>query len=286
MVAASIAETLRSAEILYAPGVWDGMSARITEQAGFSALFSSGMAIAASLGMPDADIYTMTENLAAVRRIVEASSLPLIADADHGYGGPLNVMRTVRSFEHAGASAVIIEDQASPKRCPVCVDDPVSLVPIKEAVGRIRAACDARRRSDTLIVARTDALGTEALQRATAYGEAGADFIFPVSKTFKSVDEWQECRRCAGVPLLACLTTSTWVEREFDDETMRKIGVRIALLPFQAMNAAIGAMRNALDQIRAGTPPAKISESQLTHDQFRRFIDFDGAMAIERRYSG
>lgn len=285
MATTTITEALKSTSVLYVPGVWDGMSARVAELAGYRVLFSSGMAIAASLGMPDADIYTMTENLGAVRRIVEVSRSPLIADIDHGYGGPLNVMRTVRLFEAAGARAVIIEDQASPKRCPVCVDEPVTLASLEEAVRRVRAACDAREHASTLVIARTDAFGAEAMKRAEAYAKAGADFIFPVSKTFKTPAEWHECHRRAGLPLLACLTSSTWVEREFDQATMERIGVRIALLPFHALYAAIGAMRGALDRIQTGTPPWAVSQDQLTHDQFRTFIDFDGVMALEQRYS-
>ena len=285
MSAKTIADLLDEEEVLYVPGVWDGMSARVAMQAGYTSLFSSGMAVAASLGMPDADVYTMSENLGALRRIVEAACLPVIADIDTGYGGPLNVMRTVRLFEAAGASAFLIEDQRSPKRCPVCVDNAVDLAPRIEAVARIRAACDAREDSTTLVIARTDASGAEALDRAQAYAEAGADFIFPVSRTFSSLEEWAACREKTGLPLLACLTPSTWVERDFDRSTMKQLGVRIALLPFSGLYAAIGAMRTALRRLRDGEEPAAVGQAYLTHDEFRAFIGFDDMLEIEQRYT-
>jgi methylisocitrate lyase len=281
----SIAELLSKGKLLYVPGAWDGLSARVAQQAGYPALFSSGMAIAASFGMPDADIYTMSENLAAVRRIREAAPLPLIADLDHGYGGPLNVQRAVRLFEQAGATAVIIEDQASPKRCPICVDDPVALAPVADAAARIRAACDARVDPETMIVARTDASGAEAISRAEAYAKAGADMIFPVSKTFATTGQWADCHRAVGLPLLACLTSGTWVERDFDRATMEQIGVRVALLPFHALYAAIAAMRRALDRMQAGDAPAAVSADGLSHEEFRAFIDFDAIMAREAQYA-
>ena len=280
-----LAQLMEQEGPVYLPGVWDGLSARIAEQAGYRALFSSGMAIAASLGMPDADIYTMSENLDAVRRIREASQLPLLADVDHGYGGPLNIIRTVQRFEAAGVQGVIIEDQASPKRCPICVDDPVELVPIEVAVARVRAAAEARGRSRTLLVARTDASGDEALRRAEAYARAGADLIFPVSKTFATTEQWEACRCACGLPLLACLTSGTWVERDFDAGTMRQIGVKLALLPFQALYAGIFAMQEALRRMQGGEAPASVSSSYLTHDKFRDFIGFAEATATEKNYA-
>lgn len=271
--------------VVYLPGVWDGLSARVAERAGYGALFSSGMAIAASLGMPDADVYTMTENLDAVRRIHEASRLPILADIDHGYGGPLNVIRTVRLFEASGAQGIIIEDQASPKRCPVCVDDAVALVTVQVAAARVRAAYEATQRADTIIVARTDASGDDALRRAEAYAAAGADFIFPVSKTFSSAEQWEACSHATGLPLLACLTSGTWVERDFDDATMRQIGVKLALLPFQALYAGIHAMDDALRRIHSGEPPASISKDYFAHERFKDFIGFAEAIATEKAYS-
>lgn len=267
------------------PGVWDGLSARVATQAGFTALFSSGMAIAASLGMPDADIYTMTENLDAVRRVREATRLPIVADIDHGYGGALNVIRTVRQFEAAGVAGVIIEDQASPRRCPVCVDDPVTVLSFHEAVARVRAASEARTNTNTLLVARTDASGEEAIVRAEAFAAAGADLIFPVSRTFSTIDEWRACAGRANVPLVACLTPGTWIEREFTPEVMRRVGVGLALLPFHGLYPAIHAMQRSLARVRAGEAYAQVSADYLRHDAFRTFIGFDETMQVERDYT-
>ncbi len=116
--------------LVYAPGVWDGLTAKLAEQAGFSALCASGFAVSAALGLPDAELYTMTENLQAVRTIREASSLPLVADIDTGYGNAVSAARTATRFAEAGVQGVFMEDQLSPKKCPICVGEPVDLISV------------------------------------------------------------------------------------------------------------------------------------------------------------
>jgi methylisocitrate lyase len=276
-------ELLSDTPVLYAPGVWDGLSAILAKNAGFNALCASGFAISASLGMPDAELYSMTENLYAVRVISSSTSLPVICDIDTGYGNAVNVMRTIREFEHAGASAVFMEDQLAPKRCPICVGDPVPLITIDEGAGKIRAACDARS-SDLLIIARTDASGDEALKRAEAYVKAGADMIMPVTKTFSSVDEWAKCHEIVGVPLMATLTSGTWVEKEFTQEIMEQIGVKIALLPLQVLYASVTGMREALTRLYSGESPSAVSASYIPHRDFSELIGFDEIEALQRKY--
>lgn len=255
-----------------AAGVWDGLSGVLAQQAGFRVLFGSGLAVAASLGLPDFDLYTMSENLASTRTVLGATTMPLISDIDHGYGDVSMIRRTVREFEAAGASGVVIEDQAAPKRCPICVDDPVTVVARTEAVDRVRAAVTARTDPDTLIVARTDSSGDEALHRAVAFADAGADLVMPVSKTFSSLDEWSRCARETPVPLVACLTPSTWVEREFTGDVLRELRIGLALLPFQSLYASIRAMKEAYFELARTDSVSDLSVPGVSHEEYLEAI--------------
>lgn len=269
--------------LVYAPGVWDGLTARLAEQAGFSALCASGFAISAGLGLPDAELYTMSENLDAVRTIHAASDLPLVADIDTGYGNAVNAARTAGKFVEAGVQGMFMEDQVSPKSCPICVGDPVDLITVAEATGKIRAVRDSIP-DDVLLIARTDARGDEALARAKAYVDAGADMIMPVTKTFSSIEEWDRCHTEVGVPLMATLTASTWTERDFTPEVLEQIGVRLALLPTQILMAATGAMQEALRRLASGEPAAEVSKDALPHHEFVEMIGFSEVEAMQRKY--
>ncbi|WP_119418708.1 isocitrate lyase/PEP mutase family protein [Desertibaculum subflavum] len=179
--AAAFRERLRRPPILVAPGVFDALGALIAEQAGFEALYLSGASLAYTrLGRPDIGLVSLAELAQAVGQIRERVALPLIVDADTGFGNALNVQRTVSLLEREGASAIQLEDQSSPKRCGHL--DGKSLIRTGEMVGKIRAAVDARRSGDTIIVARTDAIAVEgfaaAIERAERYLEAGADVLF------------------------------------------------------------------------------------------------------------
>jgi len=283
MLAPSLSEVIARDGVIYAPGVWDGLSARIAEQAGFSALCASGFAVAAGLGLPDAEIFTATEGVDAVRRIREASSLPIIADIDTGYGNAINAGRTAASMRRAGVSAVFMEDQISPKRCPICVGDPVEVTPLREAIGKVRAAKDALG-DDVLLIARTDAVGDEALKRAEAYVANGADLIMPVSKTFASLDDWRRCHELAGVPLVASLTAWTWVEREFTAEVMAQIGVKIALVATHGVLAAATALRDSFTRLAAGEALPQVSGSYMQHEDFVQLIGFPEMEARQQKY--
>lgn len=271
-----------STGLVQAPGVWDGLTARLAEQAGFPALCASGFAISAALGYPDAELYTMSENLQAVRTVREASPLPVIADIDTGYGNAVNAARTARRFADAGVAAVFMEDQRSPKRCPLIPGAEVDLVDVTEAGGKVRAVKDAA--GDMIVIARTDAVGDEALRRAEAYVEAGADMIMPVTKTFASVEEWARCHEVTGVPLTATLTASAWTEREFTPEVMEQIGVRLALLPTQVLMAVAGAAQRCLQRLAAGEPPASVSADGLPHHDFVGMIGMDEIQRQQHAY--
>ncbi|GAA5055956.1 methylisocitrate lyase [Nocardia callitridis] len=263
--------------------MWDGLTARLAEQAGFNALCASGFAVSAALGLPDAELYTMTENLQAVRTIRESSALPLVADIDTGYGNAVNAARTATRFVSAGVGGMFMEDQVAPKSCPICVGEPVDLITSEEATGKIRAVRDSIP-DDVLLIARTDARGDDALRRAQAYVEAGADMIMPVTKTFDTVAQWERCHNEVGVPLMATLTASTWTEREFTPEVLDRIGVRLALLPTQVLMAVAGAARETLRRLASGEAPAEVSADALAHHEFVELIGFPGVEAMQRKY--
>jgi len=269
--------------VIYAPGVWDGLSARLATQAGFSAVCASGFAIAASLGIPDVELFTATEGIDAVRKIHEATDLPIIADIDTGYGNAINAARTAANMRSAGVSAIFMEDQISPKRCPICVGDPVDVYPLAESVGKVRAVRDALG-DDTLLIARTDSVGDDAIARAVAYVEAGADLIMPVSKTFSSQEEWLKCHEMTGVPLVCSLTAWTWVEREFTEEVMRDVGIKIGLVATHAVLAAATALRDTFTRLAGGEPLPEVSASYMQHHEFTKLIGFPEWEANQQKY--
>ncbi|MEU7631218.1 isocitrate lyase/PEP mutase family protein [Nocardia sp. NPDC049220] len=279
----SLAELIARDGVIRAPGVWDGLSARIAQQAGFPAVCASGFAIAAALGMPDAEVFTATEGVDAVRKIREACEVPIIADIDTGYGNAINAQRTAASMRRAGVSAVFMEDQVSPKRCPICVGDPVEVTPLPEAIGKVRAAKEGLG-EDVLLIARTDAVGAEALERAEAYVAAGADLIMPVSKTFKTLEEWHRCHELTSVPLVASLTAWTWVEREFTDDAMAQAGIKIAMVATHGILAAATAIRDSFTRLAAGEPLPDVSGSYMEHTDFVDMIGFPEMEERQRAY--
>jgi methylisocitrate lyase len=283
MARTSLVDLIAEDGVIHAPGVWDGLSARIADQTGFSAVCASGFAIAAALGMPDAEVFTATEGVDAVRKIHEATDLPIIADIDTGYGNAINAGRTAASMRRAGVSAVFMEDQVSPKRCPICIGDPVEITPLVEATGKVRAA-KAGLGDGVLLIARTDAVGDDALRRAEAYVAAGADLIMPVSKTFSSLEEWRRCHELTGVPLVASLTAWTWVAREFTDEAMAQAGIKIAMVATHGILAAATAVRDSFTRLAAGEPLPDVSGRYMEHEDFVQMIGFPEMEERQRTY--
>jgi 2-methylisocitrate lyase-like PEP mutase family enzyme len=228
-----LAARLRRRPILLAPGVFDGLSAALAEAAGFEALYLSGASLAYTrLGMPDVGLVTLSELADALARIRERTELPILVDADTGFGNALNVQRTVRLLERAGASAVQIEDQAFPKRCGHLSGK--SLIPTDEMVGKIRAALDARSSRELLIVARTDAIAVEgferALERARAYAEAGADLLFVEAP--RSLDELAAVpRRFAGGPPLVANIVEGGSTPALDAAALEALGYAVVIFP-------------------------------------------------------
>jgi methylisocitrate lyase len=223
----------------------------------------------------------MTENLTVTRNVVNAVNIPVISDIDNGYGNALNVMRTIREFENAGVSAVIIEDQASPKRCPA-VANVVEIIPVDMAVGKIKAAIDARRDKNLLIIGRTDAMTeNEALDRASAYVAAGADLIQPISKCFTNIEGLRKLREHCGVPL--SLQLLGWLERDLQIPDIEAIA-GIATHPFVPLMSAVQAMRDNLTTLARDRSSKALPRGVISHDKFAEFIGFGKIVELEQKY--
>ncbi|MEO1192323.1 MAG: isocitrate lyase/PEP mutase family protein [Pseudomonadota bacterium] len=279
---AAFAKRLRSGETVWAAGAFDALSAKLAEEAGFEAIMSTGFGVSAShLGMPDLELYTMTENLTVVRNMANAVKIPVVADTDTGYGNAVNVMRTVRDFEQGGIAAMILEDQEVPKRCPV-VAQSLEILPIDEGVSKIRAAIEARRSEDTVIIARTDAGGeADAITRAKAYVEAGADLIQPISRCFKSLDGLKRLREACGVPL--SLQILGWLESDLKREEIEEIA-GLAVYPLVALMSATHAMRANLAQLRKDLHSHDLPQPVTAMGDFKAFIGFEEAEALQTRF--
>jgi methylisocitrate lyase len=267
---------------VWAAGAFDALSARLIEEAGFDALLTSGYGISSSfLGEPDTEIYTMSENLTVTRNICNAVTIPVIADIDTGYGNPINAMRTMREFESAGASAVIMEDQVSPKRCP-CSSLEIDIISMEEAVAKISAVASVRRNPETLIIARTDAVDpNEAMRRAMAYVAAGADIIQPISRCFKDIAGLRSMRKAAGVPL--SLQLLGWLEKDLNQAEIEEVA-GIATYPLVALMSATQAMRENLKVLSETKSSKKLPRSVIPMNDFGDFIGFPRIDALQKKF--
>lgn len=242
-------QLLAAPELLVAPGVFDGLSARIAEQAGFAAVYVSGGAVARSSGVPDLGLLTMTEVLARVREVVDAVSTPVLADADTGYGGVLNVRRTVRELERLGVAGLHLEDQVTPKKCGHY--SAKALISTGEMLGKIDAALDARSDPDLVLVARTDAVAVEgvdaALARARRYAEAGADAVFVEAP--ETTEHMQ--RIVQEVPAPTIINVFAGGRTPYlPAATLQELGFAMALVPSDLQRAAIHAMQRTARTLR------------------------------------
>ncbi|MBD1553432.1 isocitrate lyase/PEP mutase family protein [Pseudomonas typographi] len=261
---------LKSANSLIAPGAYDGLSARLVELAGFEAVYASGGAIARAAALPDIGLLSFSEVLARIENIVEASALPVIADADTGFGGAANVERTVRAFERAGVAALHLEDQAFPKRCGHLDDK--SLIDTTEMCAKIRIARRTLRDPDLVLIARTDAIAVEgfeaALARAQRYVQAGADMIFVEAP--ETVEQIQEiARRIPGPKLMNMFYGGK--TPLMPAEELASLGYQLIIIPSDLQRAAIHAMQNTLAQIKR-TGDSSALAGQLTSFQEREQI--------------
>jgi len=274
-------ERLASGKTVFAAGAYDALSARLIEGAKFDAVMTTGFGISASfLGKPDVELYTMTENLAVVRQVVASVNVPVIADCDTGYGNAVNVMRTVREFEQAGVSAVILEDQLTPKRCPA-IANKVETISIGEGVAKIKGAVEARRDPNLVIIARTDA-GTEAeaIERAKAYVAAGADMVQPISKTMKNADMLRRFRAAAGVPM--SIQMLGWLEKDLSPEDLSAMA-GLAVFPLVPLMTVAHAMMQNLTALREARTTKNLPLPVMDHNRFADLLDFPAIQDIQRR---
>ena len=277
---------LAQAKPLLVPGVYDALTALIAEQAGFEALYLSGASIAYTrLGRSDIGLTTATEVAETLACITERVALPVIVDADTGFGNALNTQRTVRSFERAGAAMIQLEDQTFPKRCGHL--DGKAVIPVAEACGKLKAALDARHDAGTLILARTDALAVEgldaALDRAEAYLACGVDALFiEALRTPEQMDA--ACRRFAQrVPLLANMVEGGKTPVQ-DAGELGARGFRIVIFPGGTARAVAHTLQAYYQSLKTHGTTAPMKESMLDFDQLNALIGTPQLLQQGRRY--
>jgi 2-methylisocitrate lyase-like PEP mutase family enzyme len=268
---------------LMAPGVADALNARLVRRHGFEAVYMTGAGTTAvRLGMPDVGLLTMTEMVDNAARIAEASGLPVIADADTGYGGVLNVRRTVRAYERAGVAAIHIEDQEMPKRCGHLMGK--QLVPVEEMQAKIRAAVDARDDPDFVLIARTDAIAVEgfeaALERAGRYREAGADVLFVEAP---GPAELPLIAPRLKAPLLYNMATSGKTPFLAKDE-IERLGFKLIIYPNWLMLAAIRAASGVLARLREEGTIAGVAQEVPSFKEFFDLLGMPEVQEMEARY--
>ena len=284
--AGRLRELLAGPEPVLAPGAYDGLTARLVEQAGFEAVYMTGFGTAASLlGRPDIGLLTFSEMVDNARRIAQAVKVPVIADADNGYGNPINVIRTVREYEAAGISAIHLEDQVSPKKCGHMEGKQV--ISAGEMVEKVHAAIEARHSEDFVVIARTDARAVEgidgALERARLYREAGADVLFveapqseeeiaAVAEAFPEVPllfNWVESGKTPPMPL----------------ERLKELGFSLIIFPVSTLLAATRSIREVLARIRTDGSPISVMDQLLPVGEFMDFIGLPEIQELEERFA-
>ncbi|MGB4135914.1 MAG: methylisocitrate lyase [Microbacterium sp.] len=283
-------ERLASGELLRFPGAFNPLSARLIERKGFEGVYISGAVLSADLGLPDIGLTTLTEVAARAQQIARMTELPAIVDADTGFGEPMNVARTIQTLEDAGLAGTHIEDQVNPKRCGHL--DGKSVVDRDTAIKRIRAAADARRDPNFLIMARTDIRAVEgldaAIDRAKALVDAGADAIFP--EAMRDLSEFEAVASALDVPILANMTEFGKSEL-FPVDALRDAGVRMVIWPVSLLRTAMGAAERALDTLLdEGHLTSRLGEMQhradlydlIDYEQYNRFDQNIFTFRVER----
>ncbi|MEE2997305.1 MAG: isocitrate lyase/PEP mutase family protein [Pseudomonadota bacterium] len=285
---ATLARKLRTTdEFIIAPGVYDMISAKMADRAGFDALYMTGSGTVAShLGLPDAGIATYTDMVSRAGRVAGGTQTPLIADADTGYGGPVNVRETVRGYEMAGVSAIQIEDQDFPKKCGHLSGH--KLVPAEDMVTKIKVAQDSRSSDDTLIIARTDARKAvgrdEAMRRSVMYIEAGADILFYEAPS--DIDEMREIGMHFGgdVPLLSNMVNGG-VTPVMKPEKLAELGYRIAIFPSAGFLAACNALNAVYGSLKQSGDAEGGGVDLFSFSAFNDLMGFKDVIEFEERYN-
>lgn len=267
------------------PGVYNPLVARLAEQTGFQAIYLSGAALSASLGMPDVGLVTLTEFVDFARSITTACSLPLISDADTGFGEALNVERTVQQFESAGVAGIHLEDQVMPKRCGHLSGK--KLVSKEEMVAKVRGAVGGRRDPSFVIIARTDARGVtdmkDAIDRANAYRKAGADVIFV--EALKTEQEFADFAKAVPGPLLANMTEFGQTPL-MDVSKLASLGYQLVIYPVTLLRLAMQSSRAALQAIKQHGHQRDLIPQMLTRQELYDLLGYTGYEERDKSYFG
>ena len=277
---------LNSGTLVVAPGAHNGLSARLVADAGFEAAYMTGSGVANTLtGGPDVGLLTMSEMTMMARFMALASDIPVICDADTGYGNAINVIRTVREYELTGVAGIHLEDQVNPKRCGSIAGK--EIVPVEEACGKIRAAVEARSDPDFLIIARTDARGphdlTEAIERSQRYHEAGADMAFP--DALLSVEEYATFAR--EVPGLKMFNMGGYAKKRTTPkiplEQVQEMGYSLCILPLLALRAGVQSMIDTLDAFKREGIDYELKQLEAFEDRpVENWYEFTGIGAVRK----
>ena len=275
---------LQERKTVVAPGVFDGLSARLVAKAGFPAAYASGGAIARSCGIPDLGLLSLAEIADRLAQIVDVVDIPVIADADNGYGNALNAQRAARAFERAGVAAFHLEDQTFPKRCGHYQDK--SVVPVAEMVGKLKAVRDCLQDPDFIVIARTDAIAVEgfeaAMNRCFAYAEAGADVLFldaptseaQIAEIGRRLPGWKLINMFQGgkTPLLPV-------------SQLEQLGFQIVIIPSDLQRAAIKAMQRTLEAIKRDGSSKSVLDDLAEFDEREALVATADFLERGRRYS-
>ena len=274
--------------MVIAPRIYDAYGARFVEQAGFEAVYMTGNGVSASLlGRPDVGLVDLTLITSHARRVAAAVDIPVICDADTGYGNAVNVRRTVEEFEAAGVAAIHIEDQASPKRCGQ-LPGARPVIELKEAVGKIEAAVAARRDLDFIVIARTDAAEAhgldEAIRRAKAFRKAGADVLFVEMKSGPGIlDDLKRVTSEVDAPCLVNMGAGGKLD-ELDTDGIGRLGLRIAIYPGLERAAAGYAIREALAVLKKDGNTKAVRGRMLSLKEYNAALKLDEVEQWEKKY--
>ena len=284
---ARLRQLMSSGSPLLAPGAYDALSARLIEQAGFDAVYMTGFGTTASLiGRPDVGLLSGAEMVDNARRIVSAVDVPVIADADTGYGNAINVVRTVQLYEQAGVAGIQLEDQVMPKKCGHMTGK--LLIGAEEMAGKLRAAVAARRDPDLLIIARTDAVAVtgvdDAIARARAFAEAGADALFVEAPTSEE-DIERVAKELTGVAPLVFNWAEGGRTPPLSLDRIGELGFSLVIYPIGALLAATAGIRSLLATLKAEGTPASALSGLPTFEAFTNLIGLPEVQQLEQRFA-
>lgn len=280
--AKKLREMLTGTELVMLPGVYDAITARVVEHCNFNAAYITGFGTAAAYGFPDYGLLTMTEMVDNIRQISGAVELPLIADADTGYGNAINVHRTVQEYEKAGAAGVQLEDQAWPKRCGHM--EGKAVIPSAEMIDKVRAAVEARLNPDTVIVARTDAIAIEgfdqALERAHLYSKAGADVLF-----IEAPENMTQIKKIPRLFNLPCLINLAFGRDDLSCSDLELFGYKFALFPVVTMLGAVSGAMMMCEHLKKHGRQKKMELKLLDFEELNLFLGLEKYRRLGRKFA-